>query len=157
MKNIYLKDYIKTNRKLKFYDVNFFEFGQADESINVCRAMLDCHKCFEEFVLQCFLVFMNKDLFMKNEELDINTGKLNNLEEFLFKNDWKEEYQLIPISDAKAKSLLFQWIDSKNIKEMNFDILSIKSAFMLGRFNSMNQYLIFTTSYHMYLLVRQLG
>jgi len=157
MNKIYLKDYIIKNNKLKLCDIDLFEFGKADESISVCRAKIDCHKCLEEFVLQCFLVFMSGDLFMKSEELGINMGKLENLEEFLFKNDWEEEYQLIPVSSDKIKSLLLKWIDQKTIVKMNLDILKIDSVIILDKLDSMEQYVVFSTNNYKYLLVRSLG
>ena len=157
MNRIYLKDYIIRNNKLNFCDVDLFEFGQADESISICRAKIDCHKCLEEFVLQCFLVFMSEDLFMKSEELGINIGKLENLEEFLFKNDWEEEYQLIPVVSDKMKSLLLKWIDQKTIVKMNLNTLNIDSAIILDKFDSMEQYVVFSTGDYKYLLVRSLG
>ena len=157
MNKIYLKNYIIKNNKLNFCDVDLFEFGQSDESISVCRAKTNCHICFEEFVLQCFLAFMSGELFTKSEKLNINIGKLHNLEEFLFKNDWEEEYKLIPISTDKIQSLLFEWIDNKTMIEMNIDILNINSAIILDKFDSLEQYVVFNTNAYKYLLVRSLG
>ena len=156
-KSVNLKKYINENSKLYFCDIDLFEFGRADESIGICKAKIDCHISLEEFIIQSFLVFMNEYLFNKNEELDINTGKLHTLEELLFKSDWKEVYELISLDINKVKTLLSKWIDNKTMKEMGLIISDINSAIMLGEFDSMEQNIIFEDNKFRYFLSRGLG
>jgi hypothetical protein len=157
MKNIYLRDYIDKHSKLNFCDVELFEFGKPDESIGVCRTKIGCHKHLEEFILQCFLVLMGGNLFAKKEILDINIGKLHNLNEFLFKMDWRIEYELIPMDTEALKTLLHKWLDEQALISMDLKTDNINSSIMLGAFDSMTQQIIFDTNHYKYLLVRNLG
>ena len=75
----------------------------------------------------------------------------------MFKSDWKEVYELIPLDINKVKTLLSKWIDNKTMKEMGLIISDINSAIMLGEFDSMEQNIIFEDNKFRYFLSRGLG
>ena len=152
MKDLQLNQYIQNRVKLSFCIMELYEFGKSDESISICKSKLHSHRNLEEFVIQSFLVCMGEDLYMKEEELLINHGKLEKLEDFLFKNNWNKSYTLNSIEID-----LTQWISSEMIEKIDLNLNKINYIYSLNQLEDTEQLLFFQDEDSQYLLSRYLG
>jgi len=152
VKDLQLNQYIQNRVKLSFCIMELYEFGKSDESISICKSKLHSHRNLEEFVIQSFLVCMGEDLYMKEEELLINHGKLEKLEDFLFKNNWNKSYTLNSIEID-----LTQWISSEMIEKIDLNLNKINYIYSLNQLEDTEQLLFFQDEDSQYLLSRYLG
>jgi len=156
---IKLKEYLLRHYGFYFCDMKLFQFDRPNDTILVTRTSIKCNQSLEDFIIQSLLVQCCEDNYMKKEYIFIEDKRMDGLDTFLFSKEvgGKEEFTLYPITKENGIALLRTWIGTHDMKKLNISFDEIDLFLSIGKFDSMNQEMVFEDNQYRFFLSRGLG